>query len=85
MLADKDRIFTNVYGFQPWNIDAAIMRGDWDNTKGLMALGQDALIDAVGESHRAGAGYAYFCVAAGVFVYDIHPCRSFPGDALAPR
>ena len=22
-------------------------------------------------------------VAAGVFVYDIHPCRSFPGDALA--
>jgi hypothetical protein len=42
MLADKDRIFTNVYGFQPWNIDAAIMRGDWDNTKDLMALGQDA-------------------------------------------
>jgi hypothetical protein len=33
MLADKDRIFTNVYGFQPWNIDAAIMRGDWDNTR----------------------------------------------------
>jgi hypothetical protein len=21
-------------------------------------------------------------VAAGVFVYDLHPCRSFPGDAL---
>ena len=25
-LADKDRIFTNLYGFQPWNIDAAIKR-----------------------------------------------------------
>ena len=23
-------------------------------------------------------------VQAGVFVYDVHPCRSFPGDALAP-
>ena len=23
MLADKDRIFTNVYGFQPWNLTAA--------------------------------------------------------------
>ena len=23
-------------------------------------------------------------VEAGVFVYDVHPCRSFPGDAL-PR
>ena len=22
-------------------------------------------------------------VQAGVFVYDVHPCRSFPGDALA--
>src|SRR5215510_9027567 len=22
-------------------------------------------------------------VVAGVFVYDVHPCRSFPGDALA--
>ena len=40
MLADKDRIFTNVYGFQPWTLDAAIMRGDWDDTKGLMARGQ---------------------------------------------
>jgi NADH-quinone oxidoreductase subunit F len=20
MLADKDRIFTNIYGFQPWNL-----------------------------------------------------------------
>ena len=28
MLEDKDRIFTNVYGFQDWGIDAAIKRGD---------------------------------------------------------
>jgi hypothetical protein len=23
-------------------------------------------------------------VRAGVFVYDVHPCRGFPGDELAP-
>jgi NADH-quinone oxidoreductase subunit F len=60
MLADKDRIFTNVYGYQPWNLDAAQKRGDWDNTKGLMALGQDALIDAVKASGLRGRGGAGF-------------------------
>ena len=45
MLEDKDRIFTNVYGFQPWGLKAAQKRGDWDDTKTLMALGQDAIID----------------------------------------
>ena len=33
MLADKDRIFTNVYGFQDWGLKAAQTRGDWDGTK----------------------------------------------------
>ena len=45
-LQDKDRIFTNLYGFQDWGLKAAQQRGDWDNTKALMALGQDAIIDA---------------------------------------
>ena len=40
MLADKDRIFTNVYGYQPWNLDAAQQRGDWDNTKKLIERGE---------------------------------------------
>ena len=47
MLADKDRIFTNVYGFQPWNLQSAMARGDWDKTKDLMVLGQDGIIDKV--------------------------------------
>ena len=33
MLADQDRIFTNVYGFQPWNLSSATMRGDWDDPR----------------------------------------------------
>jgi NADH-quinone oxidoreductase subunit F len=59
-LADKDRIFTNLYGFQePW-LKAAQQRGDWDNTKALMAIGQDAIIDAIKASGLRGRGGAGF-------------------------
>ena len=60
MLADKDRIFTNLYGFQSWKLDAARVRGDWDDTAALMAKGQDAIIDimkASGLRGRGGAGF----------------------------
>ena len=60
MLADKDRIFTNVYGFQPWNLDAAVMRGDWDNTKALLQLGPDTIIDRIKASGLRGRGGAGF-------------------------
>src|SRR3546814_13223235 len=59
-LTDKDRIFTNVYGFQPWNLKAAQKRGDWDNTKALMAIGQDEIIEAVKTSGLRGRGGAGF-------------------------
>jgi NADH-quinone oxidoreductase subunit F len=59
-LADKDRIFTNIYGYQPWNIDAAMQRGDWDNTKALMERGQDAIIDEIKASNLRGRGGAGF-------------------------
>jgi NADH-quinone oxidoreductase subunit F len=59
-LADKDRIFTNLYGFQsPW-LKAAEARGDWDNTKALMVIGQDAIIDKVKASGLRGRGGAGF-------------------------
>ena len=35
----------------------------------------DAIIEAVGESHRVGAGYAYFCVLAGVFITALYSFR----------
>ncbi|MBX9815738.1 MAG: NADH-quinone oxidoreductase subunit F [Proteobacteria bacterium SG_bin5] len=60
MLADKDRIFTNVYGFQPWTIDAAMQRGDWDNTKALLEIGQDDIIDRIKASGLRGRGGAGF-------------------------
>ncbi len=60
MLEDKDRIFTNLYGFQDWRLKAAMKRGDWDNTKDLMAVGQDAIIDAIKASGLRGRGGAGF-------------------------
>ena len=41
-LHDKDRIFTNLYGFQDWGLKAAQKRGDWDKTKAILAKGADA-------------------------------------------
>ncbi len=36
---------------------------------------KDAIIEAVGESHRLGAGYAWFCVYVGVFVTSLYSFR----------
>jgi NADH-quinone oxidoreductase subunit F len=59
-LADKDRIFTNLYGFQePW-LKAARLRGDWDDPAKLMQIGQDAIIDAIKASGLRGRGGAGF-------------------------
>jgi NADH-quinone oxidoreductase subunit L len=38
---------------------------------------KDALIDAVSVSHRAGSGYAYFCLLAGVFITSLYTSRMF--------
>jgi NADH-quinone oxidoreductase subunit F len=59
-LADKDRIFTNVYGFQSPDLKAAMARGDWDDTKKLMQIGEDAIIDAIKASGLRGRGGAGF-------------------------
>ncbi|WP_321391558.1 NADH-quinone oxidoreductase subunit NuoF [Emcibacter sp.] len=60
MLADKDRIFTNLYGFQDWNLPAAKKRGDWDGTKALIEKGHDWLIDEMKSSGLRGRGGAGF-------------------------
>jgi len=59
-LQDKDRIFTNVYGYQPWNLAAAQARGDWDNTKALLEKGRDAIIQEIKDSGLRGRGGAGF-------------------------
>jgi NADH-quinone oxidoreductase subunit F len=60
MLADKDRIFTNLYGFAPWNLEHARQRGDWEDTRSLLAVGPDAIVDAIKASGLRGRGGAGF-------------------------
>ncbi|MEO1719945.1 MAG: NADH-quinone oxidoreductase subunit NuoF, partial [Pseudomonadota bacterium] len=59
-LADKDRIFTNLYGFHDPGLDGARKRGAWDGTKSLIELGHDGIIDAVKASGLRGRGGAGF-------------------------
>jgi len=60
MLKAEDRIFTNLYGEQPWNLDAAKKRGDWDGTKDIILKGRDWIVEemkASGLRGRGGAGF----------------------------
>jgi NADH-quinone oxidoreductase subunit F len=60
MLTDKDRIFTNLYGFEDWRLEGARKRGDWDGTKEIMAKGRDWIVDEVKTSGLRGRGGAGF-------------------------
>ncbi len=60
MLADKDRIFTNLYGFHDAGLAGARARGAWDNTKALIEKGHDWIIDEVKSSGLRGRGGAGF-------------------------
>ncbi|MGL5784033.1 MAG: NADH-quinone oxidoreductase subunit NuoF [Alphaproteobacteria bacterium] len=60
MLPSKDRIFVNLYGEQPSSLQGALARGDWDNTKGILARGTDAIIKDVIDSGLRGRGGAGF-------------------------
>jgi NADH-quinone oxidoreductase F subunit len=60
MLHDRDRIFTNLYGERPWNLEAARRRGDWDGTKDIILKGRDWLVKEMKESGLRGRGGAGF-------------------------
>src|SRR5210317_543421 len=60
MLNDKDRIFTNIYGWQGADLSSAKARGDWDNTKALIKLGHEEIIERVKASGLRGRGGAGF-------------------------
>lgn len=60
MLADKDRIFTNLYGWFGADLKAAQARGDWDGTKKFIKKGRDWIIDEVKASGLRGRGGAGF-------------------------
>jgi NADH-quinone oxidoreductase subunit F len=60
MLHDRDRIFTNLYGQDDWNLAGARRRGVWDNTKTLLDLGRETIVERIKESGLRGRGGAGF-------------------------
>jgi len=60
MLRDQDRIFTNLYGIHDWRLKGARTRGDWDNTKDIIAKGRDWIIEEMKTSGLRGRGGAGF-------------------------
>jgi NADH-quinone oxidoreductase subunit F len=60
MLADKDRIFRNLYGLHDWGLEGARARGAWDGTKGILEKGRDWIINEVKTSGLRGRGGAGF-------------------------
>jgi NADH-quinone oxidoreductase subunit F len=60
MLADKDRIFTNIYGVYDKSLKGAMARGHWDGTKQILEKGRDWIINemkASGFAAVAGQGF----------------------------
>ena len=45
MLKDKDRIFTNIYGFHDPFLSGARARGDWDGTREILARGREKIVE----------------------------------------
>src|SRR6202795_2346836 len=60
MLADKDRIFQNLYGLHDWGLEGARQRGAWDGTKGFIEKGRDWIIEQIKASGLRGRGGAGF-------------------------
>jgi NADH-quinone oxidoreductase subunit F len=60
MLADKDRIFKNLYGLHDWGLKGARSRGAWDGTMTTLAKGRDGIVEDVKASGLRGRGGAGF-------------------------
>jgi NADH-quinone oxidoreductase subunit F len=60
MLADKDRIFTNLYGLHDWGLEGAKKRGAWLDTKSFIDKGRDWIVNEVKASGLRGRGGAGF-------------------------
>lgn len=60
MLADKDRIFTNLYGMQEVSLHKSLQRGSFDGTKQILEKGREWIIEEVKASGLRGRGGAGF-------------------------
>ena len=59
-LADRDRIFTNLYGLDDWRLEAARRRGVWDGAAEVIGKGRGWIVEEVKASGLRGRGGAGF-------------------------
>jgi len=52
MLSDEDRIFKNLYNDFGWDVESAVARGDWSQTKELISKGKDWIVKEVKEDNK---------------------------------
>ena len=60
MLKEEDRIFKNLYNNLGWEINHAIEREDWSNTKEIISKGSEWIINEIKTSELRGRGGAGF-------------------------
>jgi NADH-quinone oxidoreductase subunit F len=60
LLEDKDRIFTNLYGFHDWRLEGAKRRGAWNATADMVAQSPEWLCGQIKNSGLRGRGGAGF-------------------------
>jgi len=60
MLEDKDRIFQNLYNDNGSDVESAILRGDWKDTREICLKGKEWIIDEIKQSELRGRGGAGF-------------------------
>ena len=58
MLADKDRIFANIYGLDDPFMAGARKRGNWDGTKKILKKGREQIVEDIKNSGLRGRGGA---------------------------
>jgi NADH-quinone oxidoreductase subunit F len=60
MLDIKDRIFTDLYGYEGYGLKNAMKRGDWDNTANIIKQGREYIVNQIKASCLRGRGGAGF-------------------------
>ena len=63
MLDVNNKIFTNLYGYESYDINSSLKRGDWSNTKNLVQKGRDWILNELKNSGLRGRGGAGFPTA----------------------
>ena len=60
MLKERDKIFSNIYGFNDRSLKGVMKRGGWDSTKSIILKGSDFIIKTIQDSGLRGRGGAGF-------------------------